>query len=163
MKEIQEQRAIVQETMNFLGALACGIEESIGRSANSMAYVAGKKLGKQFAAKSATTNDISAALDEVRKVLQDNNCLWNFEPFQKKNQPKMVEQIGGNDEIMLVFRDCMIRESLFRYGHPQKGSLCNMMYGFFAGALELIMGRKSKLEIVHAGENACYKRLIIHS
>ena len=62
---------------------------------------------------------------------------------------------------MLVFRDCMIRQSLFLFGHAQRGSLCNMMYGFFAGALENIMGRQSRLEILHAGENACYKRLTI--
>jgi len=62
---------------------------------------------------------------------------------------------------MLVFRDCMIRQSLFRFGHAQKGSLCNMMFGFFAGALQNVMDRESILEIVHSGENACYKRLII--
>ena len=64
---------------------------------------------------------------------------------------------------MLAFRDCMIRQSLFVYGHAQKGSLCNMMFGFFAGALENITGRKSDLEIVHAGENACYKRLTLRA
>ena len=57
----------------------------------------------------------------------------------------------------------MIRQSLFTFGHHQKGSLCNMMFGFFSGALQNIMGHDSTLEILHAGENACYKRLIIHS
>jgi predicted hydrocarbon binding protein len=56
----------------------------------------------------------------------------------------------------------MIRQALFLYGHHQKGSLCNMMFGFFAGAVETIMGRKSSLEVLHAGENACLKRLLIH-
>ena len=64
-------------------------------------------------------------------------------------------------EVLLVFRDCMIRQSLFRFGHSQKGSLCNMMYGFFAGALQNIMGCESSLEIVHAGENACLKKLVV--
>ena len=58
-----------------------------------------------------------------------------------------------------MFRDCMIRQALYCYGHDQKGSLCYMMYGFFSGALDNIMGVRSKLEIVHAGENACLKRL----
>ncbi len=62
---------------------------------------------------------------------------------------------------MLVFRDCMIRQSLFMFGHHQKGSVCTMMFGFFAGALEMIMGRQSTLDIVHAGENACYKKLTV--
>jgi hypothetical protein len=38
-----------------------------------------------------------------------------------------------------------------------------MMYGFFAGALQNIMGRESSLEIVHAGENACYKKLVVRN
>jgi predicted hydrocarbon binding protein len=63
--------------------------------------------------------------------------------------------------MLLVFRDCMIRQSLLRFGHPQQGSLCNMMYGFFAGALETIMGKKATLEIRHAGENACLKMLTV--
>ena len=37
-----------------------------------------------------------------------------------------------------------------------------MMYGFFAGALKNIMGCSSQLEIIHAGQNACYKRLTVH-
>ena len=36
-----------------------------------------------------------------------------------------------------------------------------MMYGFFAGALETIMGKKTTLEIRHAGENACLKMLTV--
>ncbi len=57
----------------------------------------------------------------------------------------------------------MIRQALFRFGHPQEGSLCNMMYGFFAGALESIMGKKATLEIKHAGENACLKVLTVQA
>lgn len=71
----------------------------------------------------------------------------------------MIQSTGEDEEVLLVFRDCMIRQSLFRFGHAQRGSLCNMMYGFFAGGLERILGREANLEIIHAGENACYKRL----
>jgi hypothetical protein len=37
-----------------------------------------------------------------------------------------------------------------------------MMYGFFSGAIEKIMGKKATLDIIHAGENACLKRLTVH-
>jgi hypothetical protein len=68
----------------------------------------------------------------------------------------------GEPEMLPVFLDCMIRQSLFRFGHPQKGSLCFMMYGFFSGAIGKIMGKKATLEIIHAGKNACLKRLTVH-
>lgn len=163
MPELAEQRALLQETMTFLGAIASGIEEAIGESAGQISYLAGKRLGMQFSEHAPKTNDIVEALGFVGDVLKANDCLWKFEPFQTHDRPSMIRAVDNGDEIMLVFRDCMIRQSLFKFGHPQKGSLCTMMYGFFSGALKNIMGKESTLDIVHAGENGCYKRLVIHN
>lgn len=161
MNDLVQERLNLQEAMNFLGAIASGLEEAVGEPANSISYVAGEKLGIRFSAATPKTDDIGAALEQVRQVLQDNKCLWHFEMFKPRDQNLMIQEAEGGEEVMLVFRDCMIRQSLFMFGHHQKGSLCNMMYGFFAGALKNIMGRSSRLEIVHAGQNACYKRLTV--
>ncbi len=158
--EIGTLRATLQETMNFTAALAYGIEQVVGRGANGMAYIAGRKLGMQFAAGAKKTADLKEAVAEVRRVLRDNDCLWEFELFEPKGEARSALKVEANGaDVFLVFRDCMIRQSLFRFGHVQKGSLCRMMYGFFSGALETITGKKSELEIIHAGENACLKRL----
>ena len=45
MNDLVETRASLQEAMNFLGALASGIEHAIGESASSISYLAGKRLG----------------------------------------------------------------------------------------------------------------------
>ncbi len=158
--DLAARRSTLQETMNFQAALAHGIEQVVGRGANGMAYVAGRKLGMRFAADARKTADVREALDEVRRVLRENDCLWDFGLFEPKGDARSLLQAepGGSD-VLLVFRDCMIRQALFRFGHTQKGSLCRMMYGFFSGALEVIMGRRAELQIVHAGENACLKRL----
>lgn len=162
MSDLETRRETLQETMNFMAALTFGVEQITGRGANGMAYVAGKKLGKKFSEGVTKTDDIEKALEETRKVLQDNHCLWGFEPFKLKGQADLVQVTESGDQKMtLVFRDCMIRQSLFRYGHEQKNSLCNMMYGFFAGVLEEVLGAKATLEIDHAGENACLKTLTI--
>ncbi len=158
--DVTVKRNTLQETMNFQAALAYGIEQVVGRGANGMAYVAGRKLGMQFAANARKTGDVREALDEVRRVLRENSCLWEFGLFDPKGDARSLLQAdSAGSDVLLVFRDCMIRQALFRFGHSQKGSLCRMMYGFFSGALEVIMGRKSELEILHAGENACLKRL----
>jgi predicted hydrocarbon binding protein len=157
----QGQRAKLQEAMTFLGAIASGMEQAVGDSANNISYLAGKNLGKKLSDGVRKTDDLEAALTATRHVLLANNYLWKFEPWKPHDRPELVQKVDGGSEVMLVFRDCMIRQSLFRFGHAQKGSLCNMMFGFFAGALQNIMGRESTLEIVHTGENACYKRLII--
>lgn len=159
--ETHKQRPALQDAMVFLGAIASGTEQAIGESANSISYLAGVNLGKKLSEGVPHTNDIQQALDSTRDVLASNDYLWMFEPFQTHDQEQLIQTTEEGDQVMLVFRDCMIRQSLFRFGHVQKGSLCNMMYGFFAGALQTIMGRESSLEIIHAGENACYKKLIV--
>ncbi|GAM08722.1 hypothetical protein OR1_00995 [Geobacter sp. OR-1] len=162
MDELLDTRASLQETMKFLGAIASGIEEAIGESANSISYLAGKRLGMKLSENVAQTDDIEKALGAVSKVLVDNSCLWHFETFMPHDRKELIRHTEQGEELMLVFRDCMIRQSLFTFGHHQKGSLCNMMFGFFSGALQNIMGCDSTLEIDHAGENACLKRLTLH-
>lgn len=150
--------------MNFMAALSAGMEPILGRGANSMTMSAGRNLGRKFSAGARPTNDLLTAIDEVRHILEANSCLWGFEPFKPKDQKEMITiNEKGQRQMLLVFRDCMIRQSLLRFGHPQQGSLCNMMYGFFAGALESIMGKKATLEIRHAGENACLKVLTVEA
>lgn len=162
MSELHDTRAALQETMTFLGAMASGIEQAIGESANSITYLAGKRLGMKLSENIARTDNIEQALEAVHTVLLENGCLWHFETFKPHDRTELIQPCPEGDELLLVFRDCMIRQSLFTFGHQQKGSLCNMMFGFFSGALHNIMGRDSTLEITHAGENACLKRLIIH-
>jgi len=162
VENLAKQRSVLQQAMNFAPALSCGIEELLGRSANSMTFVAGRKLGKRMTENAKKTTDIIEALDETTRVLSDNQCYWRFEPFKPASGTELITvREDGAKEILLVFRDCMIRQCLFRFGHPQQGSLCSMMYGFFSGALENIMGKKAVLEIKHTGENACLKKLVI--
>lgn len=159
MSDLVEQREALQESMTFLGAIASGIEQALGESARDIAHLAGQRLGKKLSANAPRTTDLVEALEIVRQVLQDNGCLWHFEAFQPHDRPELVRDHAEGQDIMLVFRDCMIRQSLFRFGHPQKGSLCQLMGGFYSGALHNIMGEDSVLEILFAGENACLKIL----
>jgi predicted hydrocarbon binding protein len=160
--DLEQTRKTLQEIMNFTTALAYGMEQIADRGANGMAFVAGKNLGQKLAEQSKKTDNIDEALDEVRRILRANSYEWAFEPFKRKNAPPVASQPDGSHKVELVFRDCMIRQSLFRYGHTQKGSMCYMMYGCFSGALEAILGRKAVLDITHAGPNACLKSLTVH-
>jgi len=161
VNDLIETRASLQEAMNFLGALASGIEHAIGDSSSGISYLAGKRLGMQFSSGAPIADDIEKAIFIIRNVLVKNKCLWHFEPFKPHDRPSMVLSEGNEDDILMVFSDCMIRQSLFRFGHSQKGSLCNMMNGFFSGAILNIMGCDSTLQIIHAGENGCLKKLTV--
>lgn len=160
--DITIKRNMLQETMNFTAALAYGMEQTMGLGAHGMARVGGMKLGVQFAAKAKKTENVLEALEEVRRILHENNCHWDFSILEPQGEAKKRLKVEpGELNIFLVFKDCMIRQSLFCFGHQQKGSLCRMMYGFFSGAIESITGKKAELEVLHAGQNACLKRLRI--
>jgi predicted hydrocarbon binding protein len=162
VQEILKKRRTLQETMKFMAALSAGIEPILGRGASSMTLSAGRSLGKKFSEEAQPTKNLLEAIDEVRRILAKNDCLWNFEPFKPVGQADLITiNDKGQSQMFIIFRDCMIRQALLGFGHPQQGSLCNMMYGFFAGALESIMGKKATLEIKHAGENACLKVLTV--
>lgn len=154
-------RLALQEAMVFLGAIASGMEEAVGESASNISYLAGKNLGISLSDNIPKTDNLEQALEATREVLVENGFLWLFEPFKTHDRPALVMESEDGRDITLVFRDCMIRQSLFRFGHAQKGSLCTMMNGFFAGAIQNIMGADGTLEIVHAGENACMKKLTV--
>jgi hypothetical protein len=68
---------------------------------------------------------------------------------------------NGETFIYLVFRDCLVRQTLHREGMAQKGPLCQSLYGYMVGAVEEIAGKRGKLEIVHVGPNTCLKKLIL--
>jgi hypothetical protein len=162
MDETHELRAILQESMSLLAATACGLEDALGQPANTVSLLAGEKLGRQFS-KGKCNDDILKALSDVQQILKDNGCLWCFECFKPKNQLDIIQHTEEGQEVKLVFRDCMIRQALFRFGHHQKGSLCNLMNGFFASAIQTITGHEASLEILHAGENACIKKLTVRT
>lgn len=149
----------LQATMEFLGALSSGLEQFIGRAANGMAFVAGKSMGRKCLSGKAQVKDPVEALKIVEKALNEQGFRWKYDLFPLEGESSAVRQEDDETIVRLVFRDCMIRQTLFRYGHAQQGSLCYMMYGFFAGASETVMGSKSNLVILHSGPNACLKEL----
>ena len=160
--EIKKVRGELQDTMFFLGAISSGMEDFMGRPANGMAFLAGKKLGKKCSKNERKTEDILEAIEISKDILKKNHFLWQIEPWKKTGEPDYISTNKNGDKVIrLTFRDCMIRQTLFRYGHAQQASLCYMMYGFFSGLTESLLGLKSELRILHSGQNACFKELIL--
>jgi hypothetical protein len=144
----------------FVGALAHGAEQNLGRGSLSICSMAGKKFGQEAVEGVAQTKDPEEAVAILREALAKQGIVWNFEPFAGDRESP-VETDGSTHRMRLVFKTCMVRNALFRYGHEQKQSLCYMAHGVFAGAMENIMpGTKVELEIVHAGPNSCLKEMV---
>ncbi|HWR59728.1 MAG TPA: hypothetical protein VN328_12650 [Thermodesulfovibrionales bacterium] len=151
----------LQGLMIFLGSLANGLDEVLGKGAASITNRAGRATGLKTPVKQTEREDVLKALGLVREAMYDIGIHWDFEPYKKKGQAELFVKEDAGTKVQLVFRNCMIRSSLFRYGYPQKLSLCVMNHGLFCGFFEQIYGVKANIEIIHAGENACLKTLTI--
>ncbi len=143
----------------FVGALAHGAEQNLGRASLSICSMAGKKFGIRATADVEQTSDPERAVEILKHALASQGIVWDFEPFQG-DRGQLVEQNGQISSMRLVFHTCMVRNALFRYGHEQKQSLCYMAHGVFAGVMErILVGNKVDLQIIHAGPNACLKEM----
>lgn len=151
----------VQGLMVFLGSLTDSLESSVGRGARAVCARAGRKEG--LARKTQKPEkDLLKALDAVRQEMLAMGIDWPFTPYKKGAEPAFVTTHDGIREVLLPFRNCIVRCTLFRYGFPQGMSLCETKHGLFCGLFEKIYGARARLEIVHAGENACLLKLQVY-
>jgi hypothetical protein len=157
---VDVQLAKLHKVSYFVGALAHGAEQNLGRGSMSFGFLAGKKFGVEAVEGVDKTADPLKALEILREALAQQGIVWDFEPFPGE-RASFMEENGGEKKMRLVFRTCMVRNALFRYAHEQKQLLCYMSHGVFAGAMEKVMpNTRCKLEILHAGPNACLKEMI---
>jgi len=143
--------------MRISGALSKTLYDLLGRSANAPAFIAGKNLAEDMAQDLKRTTNIEKALEQLGDAFKGE---WRCMVWHKKGVPQIRKE-NGNTIIDLVFRECVIRETLKEADAKQKGPLCRVAYGVISGILEEITGKKVELEIIHAGPRACLKRLTI--
>lgn len=160
--QLNEHLQRLQGLMVFLASASNGLEDLLGRGAPSITFRAGRSMGLKVKGVKEEKSDLLKALDVVWEEMCQVGMRWAFEPYKKKEEPELITTSDeGKLQLKLVFRNCMVRSSLFRYSHPQKLSLCMMNHGYFCGLLQNIYGTKANLEILHAGENACLKLLTV--
>lgn len=145
---------LVQGSMLFLGSIAHGLEELVGRGALGITFRAGRNLALKVDI-NATEDDLLKAIGVVCEEMERIGLRWDVEVYKKQSESEYVEQVDEESHIKLVFRNCMVRSCQFHYGHPQKNSLCMLNHGFFCGLLQKVHKAMSDYEFIHSGENAC--------
>ncbi len=149
-----------QKVAYFFGALAHGAEKNIGQGTNSVCFLAGKRLAREAVADSETTSDPVQALKIVTRALANRGIIWEGEEFLG-DRAALIEEEGATKKMRVIFRTCMVRNTLFTYAREQKESLCYMAHGIFAGAMEKVMpGCTVKLEIIQACPEACIEEMV---
>jgi predicted hydrocarbon binding protein len=155
-----EAKDELQGLLVVMASLSHGLEQVLGRGAETVTFRAGKTVGLKGNVTSQES-DIMTALRRVGEALKASGIEWPFEAWKPAAASSFFYEKDGKQAVKLVFRNCMVRCALFRYGHDQKQSLCMMNHGLFCGYVQKITGKRAELNILHAGENACLKELLL--
>jgi len=156
-----ETRDELQGLLVVMASLSHGLEQVLGRGAETVTFRSGKTVGLKSNIIEKET-DLLVALGKVGEALKANGIEWPFEAWKPASEKSFIYEKDGKLAVKLVFRNCMVRCALFRYGHEQKQSLCMMNHGLFCGYVQKITGKRAELDILHAGENACLKELLLN-
>jgi predicted hydrocarbon binding protein len=155
-----ETKDELQGLLVVMASLSHGLEQVLGRGADTVTFRAGKTVGLKSGVPKQES-DILTALGTVGEALRASGIEWPFEAWKPASASSFIYEKDGKKAVKLVFRNCMVRCALFRYGHEQKQSLCMMNHGLFCGYVQKITGKRAELDILHAGENACLKELLL--
>jgi predicted hydrocarbon binding protein len=156
----KELKSELEGLLMVMASLSHGMEQVLGRGAATVTFRAGRTVGLKADTKRKET-DLVTAVDVVCQELKEKGIVWPCEPWKPAKEGDYIYDKNGKRAMKLVFRNCMVRCALFRYSHEQRLSLCMMNHGLFCGYVQKITGKRADLEIIHAGENACLKELVI--
>lgn len=159
---IEQKRGELQGLQVLMASISHGLETVLGRGAAPITFRAGRTIGCKATVGEHTT-DVLQALEVVDRELVRAGIRWPFELWKPDQATDFFYAKNGGSAAKIVFRNCLVRSALFRYSHEQKQSLCLMNHGFFCGYLQNVLGKRVDLDIIHAGENACLKELVIHA
>jgi hypothetical protein len=158
----QQQMQRVQGLMVYMGALSNGLEQLLGRGSESICFRAGRNLGLHHQVGSKAAGELETSLKLVREEMLNLGINWPFDAYKKSTESDLVVDNDGVKEMKLAIKNCIVRCTLFRYGFPQKQSLCQTKHGLFCGLFDQIHGGRSTMDILHAGENGCMLKLKMH-
>lgn len=151
--DIDDYEKGLHDLMKLVGSMSSAMKQVSG---HGIVYIIGKRMGHDAGKFSEKTDKLEDALQELSKILGPE---FFFEMWKPADQEKYTLEEDGKTTVKLVFRDCMVRQSLRRTGMDMKGPLCYLFHGYVVGAIEEIMDIKGGLDIDHVGPNACLKTL----
>jgi predicted hydrocarbon binding protein len=156
LREKEDFERSMQALMDIVGATVGTLESVAGMGARAMSYMAGKSLGKRIGNMLGRQPDVETAIDALTERMGD---AWKIEMWKPAAEKDMVKKTAKGLQCKLLFKDCIVRQTLEREAIPQKGTMCYLTNGYVCGALEVMLGMKGKIDFLHSGNNACLKEL----
>ncbi|HIE33794.1 MAG TPA: hydrocarbon binding protein (contains V4R domain) [Candidatus Altiarchaeales archaeon] len=157
LRDIDDYEKSLHALMDVVGATVDSLESTAGMGAGAMCYMAGKRLGKRIGAMIGRKSGLESAIDALSGYIEGG---WKIELWKPVKENDFVTEEGNQIRAKLVFRDCIVRQTLERQGIPQKRTMCYLTNGYVCGAIEVMLGMRNKIDL-HAGNNACLKELTL--
>jgi predicted hydrocarbon binding protein len=153
---LSETRDELQGLLVVMASLSHGLEQVLGRGAETVTFRAGKNRGAQEQRHPAGKRHAGRARQGGRGAQGQRHrvAVRAWKPAAEKS---FIYEKDGKQAVKLVFRNCMVRCALFRYGHEQKQSLCMMNHGLFCGYVQKITGKRAELDICTPGKTPVSK------
>ncbi|WP_457549311.1 hypothetical protein [Archaeoglobus sp.] len=134
----------VKDRMFLLSILTRSLELFSGEWAKTICYIAGRKISEIIDVGECET------LEDCLKKMSEKSP-WKVDVFEKVK----------DDEYLVVFKSCPIRQTHYTVCTKQGGVLCQVTHGYIETILSNHIKKKVRLILLHAGPNACLKRLVV--
>ncbi|WP_456327518.1 hypothetical protein [Archaeoglobus sp.] len=134
----------VKDRMFLLSILTRSLELFSGDWAKTICYIAGRKMSEII-----DIGECETVEDCLKKMSE--NSPWKVDVFEKVK----------DNEYLVVFKSCPIRQTHYTVCTKQGGALCQVTHGYIESMLSNYLKKKVRLILLHAGPNACLKRLVI--
>ncbi len=144
MNEREIQMDDIKGRMEILSILTRSLELFSGNWAKTICYIAGRKMGEIVSIERC--EGVEDCLEKLSK-----SSPWMVDVFEKVN----------DNEYLVVFKSCPIRQTHYTVCTKQGGALCQVTHGYIESMLSSNLGKRVRLILLHPGPNACLKRLVI--
>ncbi|GEM_PF-1757310 len=136
-----EKVEALKSRMKILAILSNALELLSGEWAKTVCWIAGKRLGENV------NVGEKSSLEDVFSVVSP----WKVEVFEKKN----------DNEYLVIFRECPIRQTHYVVCTKQGNVMCQITHGYITQVIAKALKKNVKLVLLHAGPNACLKKVVI--
>jgi len=140
MKEMVD----VKDRMYLLSILTRSLELFSGEWAKAICYIAGRKMSEVI------DFGVCEGVEDCLNKLSEHSP-WKVEVFDRVS----------DEEFLVVFKSCPIRQTHYTVCTKQGGALCQVTHGYIETILSNHLKRNVKLILIHPGPNACLKRLVV--
>ncbi len=141
---MQKEMLDIKDRMILLSILTRSLELFSGDWAKTICYIAGRKMSEVIDV--GKCNTVEECLDKLSKL-----SPWKVDVFEKVS----------DNEYLVVFKSCPIRQTHYTVCTKQGGALCQVTHGYIESILSSHLEKKVRLILMHAGPNACLKRLVV--